>query len=536
MAESLSVLIADDSEDDAILMTRELRRIGFDATSRRVDTADTMAAALTERAWDLILADYRMPRFSGSGALEVLQVSGLDIPFVLVSATVGEETAVAMMKAGAHDFVLKHNLGRLGPVVTRELREAEMRRQRRWAEAALEILAEAGMLVVEATDLQTLIDHAAKIAVPRLADWCIVHASDDEGIGGTMAVACRPGIDGAVLSELAHDFPPTADTADPWLGAAVASRKPVLISTIHDGELARIARDKRQLELLSALEPRSVMVIPLIAREHLVGILILAAQRPGRYGEAELGIANDIARRIAAVVENARLARNREEFISTAIHEIKTPTAVIKTAVQLLQYLPKGQREERMPDLLERLNRQCNRIDRLVTEVLEVSRLDLKRLRLNPRPTDLAALVERVVGEMRDVSPRHELVVRRNDAVTASIDPDRIEQVLTNLLGNAIKYSPPGTQVEIESCRESSSVIVSVRDRGIGIPRDKQARIFERFYRAHVGTRYEHASSLGVGLYLSREFVERHGGKMGFESSEGAGSMFWFSLPLEEGT
>jgi two-component system, OmpR family, phosphate regulon sensor histidine kinase PhoR len=180
------------------------------------------------------------------------------------------------------------------------------------------------------------------------------------------------------------------------------------------------------------------------------------------------------------------------------------------------------------------LNRQCNRLDRLVTEVLEVSRLDLKRLKLNPRATDLAALVERVVGEMRDVGPRHDLVIQRNDAVTLTIDPDRIEQVLTNLLANAIKYSQPGSQVEVQSRRERSSVVVSVRDRGIGIPPDKQARIFERFYRAHVGTRYEHASSLGVGLYLSREFVERHGGRMWFESSEGIGSVFCFSLPLQE--
>jgi signal transduction histidine kinase/FixJ family two-component response regulator len=534
MAEHLAVLIADDSEDDALLMTRELRRIGFDAVSRRVDTAETMAAALREQAWDLILADYRMPRFSGSGALEVLQASGLDIPFILVSATVGEETAVAMMKAGAHDFVLKHNLGRLGPVVARELREAEMRRQRRWAEAALAILAEAGKLVVEAADLQSLIDHAAEIAVPRLADWCIVHASDNSGISGTTAVAGRPGIDPTVLGELARRFPPVQDGADPWLGKAVASRAPVLISTIGDDRLTTLARDGRQLELMRLLELRSVMMVPLIAREHLVGILVLGAQRPGRYGEAELGIANEIGRRIAAVVENARLARNREEFISTAIHEIKTPTAVIKTAVQLMEDLPAAQRDLRMPDLLERLNRQCNRLDRLVTEVLEVSRLDLKRLKLNPRATDLAALVERVVGEMRDVGPRHELVIRRNDAVTLTIDPDRIEQVLTNLLANAIKYSPPGSQVEVQSRRERSSVVVSVRDRGIGIPPDKQARIFERFYRAHVGTRYEHASSLGVGLYLSREFVERHGGRMWFESSEGVGSVFCFSLPLQE--
>src|SRR5690606_30288222 len=141
------------------------------------------------------------------------------------------------------------------------------------------------------------------------------------------------------------------------------------------------------------------------------------------------------------------------------------------------------------------------------TEVLEVSRLDLKRLSLTIRRTDLTELVERTVAEMRDVSRRHELVILRNDAITLDADPERIEQVLTNLIGNAIKYSPPGTRVEIQSIRTPTRAVVSVRDRGIGIPQDKQMHIFERFFRAHAGTRYDHASSLGIGLYLSREFV-----------------------------
>lgn len=533
MANHLAVLIIDDSEDDALLMSRELRRSGLEVTAQRVEEEKTLVAALSEQGWDLILADYRIPGFSGPDALDVVLRSGLDIPFILVSATVGEETAVAMMKAGAHDFVLKHNLGRLAPVVTRELREAGIRRQRRWAEAALEILAEAGKLVVEAADIRTVVEHAAKIAVPRLADWCIVFASHDD-TGVTKAFAARPGIDEDALAQLAERYPPMADLTDPWFGTAVRTRQPVLLSTVNDDDLVHMARDERQLELLRALEPRSLMIIPQIAREHVVGMLVLAADRPARYSQADLGIANEVGRRIAAVEENARLIREREQFISTAIHEIKTPIAVIKTAVQLMEELTPEQREREISELLARLNRQCNRVDRLVTEVLEVFRLDMRRMTLHRRPTDLAALVERVVVEMRTANPRNELRIRRNDDATLDIDPERIEQVLANLIGNAIKYSPASSPVEIDSRRRDGWVVVSVRDHGIGIPRDKQARIFERFYRAHAGTPYEHASSLGVGLYLSREFVSWHGGEMWFESTEGVGSRFAFRLPLKE--
>src|SRR5687768_2226262 len=127
----LHILLVEDSEDDARLLIRELKRYGFDPNIRRVETAEAMIAALDETEWDMILADYRLPRFSGPRALEIVRERGLDLPFILVSGTVGEEKAVAAMKAGAHDFLLKGSLLRLGAAVTRELREAEVRRERR---------------------------------------------------------------------------------------------------------------------------------------------------------------------------------------------------------------------------------------------------------------------------------------------------------------------------------------------------------------------------------------------------------------------
>ena len=227
-----------------------------------------------------------------------------------------------------------------------------------------------------------------------------------------------------------------------------------------------------------------------------------------------------------------QLTRAREEFIAAAVHEIKTPVAVIKTSVQFLQQFPPEQREQRLPPMLERLDRQCNRLDRLVTDVLEVTRLDLRKMELRRRPTDVRALVERVVAEMQNVSPNHCLVITQVDSVEAELDADRVEQVFYNLLDNAIKYSPSGGNVDVSLRRDGDAFVVAVRDRGIGIPADKQQRIFERFYRAHAGTRYEHAASLGVGLYLSRELVRRHGGRIWFESAEGEGATFYVRLPL----
>ena len=134
MGTRLQVLIVEDSHDDAALLVRQLRREGYDPTSERVETAAAMGDALSRGEWDVILCDYAMPQFTGLGALKLLKEEGLDYPFIIVSGAIGEETAVEALKAGAHDYIMKSNLTRLGPAIERELREAEGRRERRRAE------------------------------------------------------------------------------------------------------------------------------------------------------------------------------------------------------------------------------------------------------------------------------------------------------------------------------------------------------------------------------------------------------------------
>lgn len=138
MGKPLRVLLIEDSDDDAQLILRELRRIGYDVEFDRVETAEAMQVVLTEKTWEVILSDYTMPKFSALGALQVLKASGLDLPFIIISGTIGEETAVAALKAGAHDFIIKGKFARLGPVIEQELLEAEIRRKHEQAEQALQ--------------------------------------------------------------------------------------------------------------------------------------------------------------------------------------------------------------------------------------------------------------------------------------------------------------------------------------------------------------------------------------------------------------
>jgi CheY-like chemotaxis protein len=137
MSGTLRLLAIEDSEDDALLILREIRRGGYDPVFRRIDTPEAMKRSLDEKGWDVVISDYVMPRFSGLAALRILKESGLDLPFIIVSGNIGEDIAVGAMKAGAHDYILKGNLARLVPAIEREMRDAEVRRQRRTADEAL---------------------------------------------------------------------------------------------------------------------------------------------------------------------------------------------------------------------------------------------------------------------------------------------------------------------------------------------------------------------------------------------------------------
>src|SRR5512141_2218218 len=141
MSTQLRILLIEDSEDDARLLLREIQRGGYDVESERVETADAMRAALTRQPWDLIICDFSLPKFSAPNALELLKKSGIDLPFIIVSGTIGEESAVNALKAGAHDFIIKGNFARLIPAIERELKEADVRRERRDRERELEAIA-----------------------------------------------------------------------------------------------------------------------------------------------------------------------------------------------------------------------------------------------------------------------------------------------------------------------------------------------------------------------------------------------------------
>jgi signal transduction histidine kinase len=236
---------------------------------------------------------------------------------------------------------------------------------------------------------------------------------------------------------------------------------------------------------------------------------------------------------VTALKEAERL---KDEFIAIAAHELRNPLAVLKGYAQTLLLQARqeegSQVDEWQQEALHTIDKATLRLVELTEDLLDATRLQAGRLELYPEPTDLVALARRVVKRLQTTTQQHRLsLCTALEYLVVSVDPRRIEQVLTNLISNAIKYSPAGGPIEVAVWEEggTSEAVLSVRDWGIGIPTAQQARIFGRFARAENARKI---GGTGLGLYICRALVEQHAGRIWFESLEGKGSTFFMALPI----
>jgi signal transduction histidine kinase len=231
--------------------------------------------------------------------------------------------------------------------------------------------------------------------------------------------------------------------------------------------------------------------------------------------------------------------RIKNEFIGIATHELRDPLAVLKGYAQMLiMQIKRGKGPEfteSQKQMLQEIDHSINNLVELANDLLDVARLQAGVLVLQFEPTDLVALVRRVTERLQMTTMQHTLSIESTlSSLPLSLDVRRMEQVFSNVIGNAIKYSPDGGDIEIaiREAREAQEVVISIRDHGIGIPLHEQGRIFERFARASNSGAHR-IGGTGLGLYLSREIVERHTGRIWFESVQGQGSIFFIALPLK---
>jgi signal transduction histidine kinase len=316
---------------------------------------------------------------------------------------------------------------------------------------------------------------------------------------------------------------------------------------VHDRPAEHLNVLEGALSLHSPLDAVvSIVSIPLRLDGRPLGLLGIGASRPLAFSEEEHVFLQALGQEAALAIRNARLyERERDQvaqlqaldelqdgFISGVSHELRTPLTCIKTSVDLLQSTSHALTGTQV-ELIETVQHHLGRLEAFVGELVEMTRLEAGRVTLSLQPTDLSWLAAGVVEALRPLSDRRQQTIRLEFPETLSlvaVDRRRIEQVLTNLLSNAIKFTPRRAAITLGVREMADRIDVWVADSGPGIPARDRERIFEKFYGAPDG---RGQSGLGLGLYLARELVELHGGRIWVEGSDRgqAGSTFRFALP-----
>jgi PAS domain S-box-containing protein len=424
------------------------------------------------------------------------------------------------------------------------------------AEQHFAFLAEASRALVLSLDFETTLQNVARLAIPTLADWSVVYLVDEpptpESLGRIRRVAVAH-VDPA-MEELARELDQRFPLNDASGGdalrelALVLSRGQSVLLPQTPGEKFT-ARDPNEAHraLIEALGAAVGMLVPLIARGQMIGAIALFSGDSGRRYEADdLALAEELGRRAAMAIDNARLyqqareaIRTRDSLLSALSHDLKNPLSIVKGYAQMARQVLRKEGDpllERVSPSLEKIEGVVNRMTGQINELLELTRAQADRpITLQRGAADLVALARQVVTEYQRSNPEHR--IRLESAVPSlplSADVPRLERVLDNLLSNAVKFSPRGGDVFVQIEREDDALgaraVVRVRDHGLGIPAADLPRVFDLFHRA--GNVAEAIPGTGIGLASVRQIVELHGGTIDVESTEGEGTTFIVRLPL----
>ncbi len=431
-------------------------------------------------------------------------------------------------------------------------------------EQALRFLAGAGVALSTSLDYDATLRRVARLAVPAIADWCVIDLVDEDGSRlRRVAVWHRDPAKRELAAQLEERYPSDLD-AEGGVGHVIRTRQPIMVSELTDEQAAAAASasgyGEEYASLIRGLGLRSYIIVPLSAGERTVGAITLVAAESGRrFGPQELTIAELLARRAALAVENSRLYQEaeaaiatRDSFLAMAAHELLTPLAVVRGYSQGLVRLVERRSAEPASGVetitieADRLLRGAHNVDasaerltRLIHELLDISRLQQGALELERSAVDLRDLIGGVIDSARgqQAEGRYPAGIRVSASlpetpIVGTWDGSRLEHVLFNVIDNAMKFSLPEAEIAVEVTAADDIASISVLDHGIGIPADQLESIFEPFGRASnvAGAGFP---GFGMGLAIGREIVQRHGGSIVAESEgPGRGARMTLQLPV----
>jgi signal transduction histidine kinase/DNA-binding NarL/FixJ family response regulator len=530
------ILAVDDEQANLELLDALLAGEGY---TNVTCTRDPHRAAelFTGGAVDLVLLDLHMPHMSGLELLAYLRAHTPPQelrPVLVLTADVTTEAKQRALAGGASDFLTKpldsvEVLLRVRNLLQIRLLHCEQRAARDRAE----LLAEASRVLSSSFDYRSTLDALTRLAVPALADYCVLDLRDGPDTFTRAAVAHTDPAQDALLREVGQ-LGPDDLLPDHPARRAVERGETTLVREIGPETLDRMIRSPEHRRLIEQLHPRSLVAAPLTIEHRNVGALLLVSAGSGRrYGSEELELVQELARRASLAVDNAllyleaqRATRARDEVLAVVAHDLRNPLGTIHMASSfLLEQAADGAARRQ----LEIVNRSAARMDQMIQDLLDVTRIESGRLALELIDAPPAPLLHEAWQMLEPLAAARGLTLRLDAAPglpAVRMDAARVLQVISNLVGNALKFTPAGGEVSIHGEALEGEVRISVRDTGPGITPDKIPHVFGRFWQADPRDR----RGIGMGLSIAQGLVEGHGGRIWVESQPGEGSIFRFTL------
>lgn len=555
------ILIIEDNQSDVDLLGRELKKSGLRFTSEVVETRADFENALENFKPDIILSDYSLPSFDAVTAFNIKQNKYPHIPFIIVSGSIGEENAVELIKNGVTDYALKDALFTLSTKIARALNDTVVRKEKIFIDEKLKKQAAALIsankelvfqneqkesrsadLVILSRNLKIqqaelrranslLIKQEEKVRIinrelsllnqdleKRVANRTKALAESENRFRNMMEtipqIAWTNTIDGKVVFYNQRWYDYTGLDYE-------QSRVSGFNMAIHPDDLKNSRDQFRSIRKTSnggEFQIRGKRADGLY-RWHLVRLMPIRNEK----GQMQLwiGTATDIQ-------ELRLLQQQKDDFISIASHELKTPITSLKASLQLLNRM-KDNPTAMLPNLIGMANKSLDKVSILVEDLLNASKANEGQLHINPKIFTLSEVIDDCCQYIR-AEDIYTIKTEGDMDVKVYADAARIDQVVINFVNNAIKYAPESKEIRVCIEKLDDTAKVSVIDKGPGIPLEKLRHLFDRYYRADSsGSQY---TGLGLGLYICSEIIKKHNGTIGVDSEVGKGSTFWFTLPV----
>ncbi len=564
--QKVSILIVDDRHDKMLAYQAILSDLEENLVCAK--SGKEALRCLLKQDFAVILLDVNMPGMDGFETASLIRQRPRSetTPIIFISAVNDTDTHVSRgYSLGAVDYILT-------PVVPEILRakiavfvdlfkkteqvkrQAEEREKlileqaaRAEAEARQErlaFLADASNVLASSLDYDETLRSLATLIVPRVADFCVVHAADEEGRMSQVAVAHRDPANDPAMQKLIAEFP-SSSAAQKGGAHVLKTGRSQMVCDVHNGELHDVFNEKADRDFIRSFSTKSFIAVPLRAQDRVLGAMVMINTSAGRMcGTEELSLAEELAHRAALALDNARLYnsaqkaraesdranRAKDAFLAMLSHELRTPLTPVLTSVLHLEQA-QGLPEE-IRGSLQMIRRNVELEARLIDDLLDLTRISKGKVQLSIEEVNAHSLLQNALEICQaDIEKKH-LALRTDFAaknVSLEADPARLQQIFWNLIKNAVKFTPEGGWLEVRTRDIDGHLQVEVCDSGIGIDAETLPKIFNAFEQGERGQ----LGGLGLGLAISKALVETHSGKL-TAASEGPdkGATFTATFPV----